>query len=168
MEGVEGYADALWQQEVSGMKRYQYVWGLVLWSLYAAPLAVAHDKTGQTAKADRLLQADHSWNGEAYQAYPRGRPQLTVLRITIAPHTALPWHTHPFPNAGYVLEGSLTIEDKATGQTRTFHKGEAFAESVNDPHRGIAGDEPTILLLTYAGTSNEPTSIPLAGEKKEY
>ncbi|GBR53159.1 hypothetical protein AA106555_1191 [Neokomagataea thailandica NBRC 106555] len=130
--------------------------------------ASADDHAGQTAHAEKLLQADHAWNGDAYTSYPQGKPQLTVLKITIAPHAALPWHEHPVPNAGYVLEGTLTIEDKASGKTKTFHKGEAFAESENDPHRGVAGDEPTVLLLTYAGTPGRPTSIPLAGEKNEY
>jgi quercetin dioxygenase-like cupin family protein len=104
----------------------------------------------------------------AYTHYPTGRPELTMLKLTIAAHSQLPWHTHPFPNAAYVLSGTLTVHDKISGKTKVFHQGEAFAESVNDIHRGETGDEPVVLLVTYSGTPGEPTSIPAKGEQKEY
>ena len=133
-------------------------------------LAGAHNGPETVAPAHRevLLQADQSWNGKPYTEYPQGRPQLTMLKITIAPHTKLPWHTHPMPNAAYVLSGTLTLHDKLSGKTRVVHPGDAFAESVNDIHRGEAGDEPVVLLITYSGTPGVPTSIPAKGEKAEY
>ena len=138
----------------------------------AAALSIAGAQNGPenvaTAQREVLLQADQSWNGNPYTQYPKGRPELTMLKVTIAPHTQLPWHTHPMPNAGYVLSGTLTLHDKASGKTRVVHQGEAFAESVNDVHRGEAGDEPAVLLITYSGTPGEPTSIPAKGEKAEY
>jgi quercetin dioxygenase-like cupin family protein len=88
--------------------------------------------------------------------------------MTIAPHTALPWHTHPFPNSVYVLSGTLTLQDQASGKTLVVHTGQAVGESVDDIHRGESGDEPTVLLITYAGTPGVPTSIPAKGEKAEY
>jgi quercetin dioxygenase-like cupin family protein len=127
----------------------------------------AADKVA-AAQREVLLQADHSWNGDAYTHYPTGRPELTMLKLTIAAHSQLPWHTHPFPNAAYVLSGTLTVHDKISGKTRVFHQGEAFAESVNDIHRGETGDEPVVLLVTYSGTPGVPTSIPAKGEQKEY
>jgi quercetin dioxygenase-like cupin family protein len=138
----------------------------------AASLSNAHaqavaDKVA-AAQREVLLQADHSWNGNAYTHYPTGRPQLTMLKLTIAAHSQLPWHTHPFPNAAYVLSGTLTVHDKISGKTRVFHQGEAFAESVDDIHRGETGDEPVVLLVTYAGTPGVPTSIPAKGQQAEY
>ena len=132
--------------------------------------AYAQAATDKVAAAQRevLLQADHSWNGDAYTHYPTGRPELTMLKLTIAAHSKLPWHTHPFPNAAYVLSGTLTVHDKISGKTKVFHQGEAFAESVNDIHRGETGDEPVVLLVTYSGTPGVPTSIPAKGEQKEY
>ena len=132
--------------------------------------AYAQAGAGKVAAAQRevLLQADHSWNGDAYTHYPTGRPELTMLKLTIAAHSQLPWHTHPFPNAAYVLSGTLTVHDKISGKTKVFHQGEAFAESVNDIHRGETGDEPVVLLVTYSGTPGVPTSIPAKGEQKEY
>ena len=141
-------------------------------SLAVTSLSGAYGQAGAgkvaTAQRQVLLQADQSWNGKPYTQYPKGRPELTTLKVTLAAHTVLPWHTHPFPNAGYVLSGTLTLHDKASGKTRVVHQGEAFAESVDDVHRGEAGDEPVVLLITYAGTPGVPTSIPAKGEQQEY
>ena len=112
-----------------------------------------------------LLHANQSWNGKAYTQYPVGQPELTMIRLRIPAHSALPWHTHPFPNAGYVLSGELTIQDRDSGKSHTFHAGEAFAESVDDVHRGVAGDAPTVLILTYSGAGDTPISKPVKGGK---
>ena len=100
--------------------------------------------------------------------YPTGQPQLTTIKLTIAPHTVLPWHTHPFPNSVHVLSGTLALRDWDSGKTLVVHQGQAVGESVDDIHRGESGDEPTVLLITYAGTPGVPTSVPAKGEKAEY
>jgi quercetin dioxygenase-like cupin family protein len=134
----------------------------------AAILAQNGSQNVATAQREVLLQASQSWNGKPYTHYPTGQPQLTTLKVTIAPHTVLPWHTHPFPNAVYVLSGTLTLHDRDSGKTLVVHQGQAVAESVDDVHRGEAGDEPAVLLITYAGTPGVPTSTPAKGEKAEY
>ena len=126
------------------------------------PLKVA------SGRRELLLQTSQSWNGKPYTHYPTGQPQLTTIKLFIEPHTALPWHTHPFPNVVYVLSGTLTLHDKASGKTQVVHQGEAVGESVDDVHRGESGDEPTVLLITYASTPGVPTTIPAKGEKAEY
>jgi quercetin dioxygenase-like cupin family protein len=136
-------------------------------SLSGAYAQTAADKVA-SAQREVLLQADHSWNGVPYTQNPKGRPELTMLKLTLAPHTKLPWHTHPFPNAAYVLSGTLTIRDKVSGKTKMVHQGEAFAETVDDVHRGETGDEAVVLLVTYAGTPGVPTSISVKGEQAEY
>ena len=140
--------------------------------LVAASFAaiLAQDAATRVASGQReiLLQASQSWNGKPYTHYPTGQPQLTTIRLTIAPHTALPWHTHPFPNVVYVLSGTLTLHDRASGKTLVIHQGQAVGESVDAVHRGETGDEPAVLLITYAGTPGVPTSVPAKGEKAEY
>jgi quercetin dioxygenase-like cupin family protein len=133
---------------------------LVTASVQAQNVASAH--------ADVLAKSDSSWNGKKYTAYPKGDPQLTVLKLTIPANTALPWHIHPMPNAGYVLSGQLTIEDQASGKKQTFRAGEAFTESVDDVHRGVSGNEPTVLIITYSGTVGVPTFKQVDGGKPEY
>ena len=134
------------------------------------PIVAAHEAPANVATAQRetLLQTTQSWNGKPYTHYPTGQPQLTTLKVTIAPHTSLPWHSHPVPNAVYVLSGTLTLHDRAGGKTLVVHQGQAVGESVDDVHRGEAGDEPAVLLITYAGTPGVATSVPAKGEKAEY
>ena len=133
-------------------------------------IVVAQEAPAKVATAQRetLLQTTQSWNGKPYTHYPTGQPQLTTLKVTIAAHTSLPWHYHPIPNALYVLSGTLTLHDRASGETLVVHQGQAVGESVDDVHRGEAGDEPAVLLITYAGTPGVPTSVPAKGEKAEY
>jgi quercetin dioxygenase-like cupin family protein len=134
---------------------------------FLVPASTSAQRVG-SAHVDVLAKSTSSWNGKPYTAYPKGQPQLIVLKFTIPPHTALPWHVHPIPNAGYVLSGQLTVEDKATGRKRTFAAGQAFTESVNDPHRGVTGSGPAVLIVTYADVPGTPTFIPLPGQKPEY
>jgi quercetin dioxygenase-like cupin family protein len=140
--------------------------------LAAASMTVMVAQSGSlrvaSGRRELLLQTSQSWNGKPYTHYPTGQPQLTTIKLIIEPHTALPWHTHPFPNVVYVLSGTLTLHDKASGKTKVVHQGEAVGESVDDIHRGESGDQPTVLLITYVGTPGVPTSIPAKGEKAEY
>jgi quercetin dioxygenase-like cupin family protein len=144
--------------------------GTIAIAVVSLTIALAQTSANNVASGHReiLLQTTQSWNGKPYTHYPTGQPQLTTIKLTIAPHTALPWHTHPFPNVVYVLSGTLTLHDKASGKTQVVRQGQAVGESVDDVHRGESGDEPTVLLITYAGTSGVPTSIPATGEKSEY
>jgi quercetin dioxygenase-like cupin family protein len=147
------------------MKHKQALLSLVL----SAPLvASVHAQSVSSAHVDVLVKSSKSWNGKAYTSYPKGTPQLTMLKMTIPPNTALPWHTHPVPNAGYVLSGQLTIEDRGSGKKQTFMAGQAFTESVDDVHRGVSGDQQTVLIITYSGTPGMPTFHPVRGEKPEY
>jgi quercetin dioxygenase-like cupin family protein len=134
----------------------------------AAILAQSAPQNVASGHREVLLQTTQSWNGKPYTRYPSGQPQLTTIKLTIAPHTALPWHIHPFPNVVYVLSGSLTLHDKASDKTLVVHQGQAVGESVDDVHRGESGEEPTVLLITYAGIAGVPTSVPAKGEKAEY
>lgn len=77
--------------------------------------SVAHAADKPEIKAKVALKESVSWDGTPYEPYPKGQPQLTILEITIPPHTALPWHHHPVPNAAYVVSGELTIEDRLSG-----------------------------------------------------
>lgn len=148
------------------MMRISLVFGTIF---VMVPLSSpAQTPSTASAKVDVLVKSTSSWNGKRYTGYPKGQPELTTLKMTIPANTALPWHTHPFPNAGYVLQGQLTIEDKASGEKHTYQTGEAFAESVNDVHRGVSGPTPTVLIITYSGTPGVSTFKAEPGQKPEY
>jgi quercetin dioxygenase-like cupin family protein len=111
---------------------------IIAGAFLTAVLAQSGPQNVASGHPEILLQTTQSWNGKPYAHYPTGQPQLTTIKLTIAPHTALPWHTHPFPNVVYVLSGTLTLQDKASGKTLVVHQGQAVGESVDDIHRGEA------------------------------
>ncbi|KJV48768.1 cupin [Pantoea sp. BL1] len=117
---------------------------------------------------DLILQSGMAWNGQVYDRYPAGKPQISVMRMSLSPNTELPWHTHPMPNTAYVLSGQLTIEDKETGQTHSFNAGEALNETVNSVHRGYTGEQATELIIFYAGVEGQELSDSLPGQAPEF
>jgi quercetin dioxygenase-like cupin family protein len=137
---------------------FRFVPPMLIAATIGVPALAAPDAA--PVRREVLVQDTASWNGRPYAAYPAARPQLTVVKMTIPAHTTLPWHTHPCPNATYVLSGDLTLEDRAGGQRRTVHAGEAFTESVDDVHRSISGDQPTVLIITYSGAKGMPLMVP--------
>jgi len=127
-----------------------------------------NSSSGHKNTTETLLQSGQAWNGQTLQNYPSGELEITVMKMTIPAHSELPWHTHPIPNTAYILSGSLTIEDKATGDTRTFSTGEAFNESIDIAHRGFTTDQSTDVIIFYAGAKGMTLSVPLPGEESEY
>lgn len=125
---------------------------------FATASARAAEASG--IKVDVLMQSTSSWDGVPYAPYPAGQTELTMLKITIAPHTTLPWHTHPMPNAAYVLSGELTVEKAEGGLKRQLVAGDVLPETVNSTHRGYTGEQPVVLLVFYAGAQRVPLSRP--------
>jgi len=112
---------------------------------------------GQPAvHSQTLLRTGSSWDGEPYKYYPLGQPELTILKITLAPHTELEWHSHPMPNAAYIVSGELTLERRKDGKKKRFTAGQAVSETVDTLHRGVAGTEPVVLIVFYAGSPGVP------------
>ncbi len=127
------------------------------WSFWLAPTVLCA-REPQT-KVEQVLQATQSWDSTPYASYPTGQPQVTVLRITIPPNTALHWHRHPIISVGYVLSGRLTLEKRDTGERTTLRAGQAVAETVQTTHRGFTTDEPVELIVFYAGQVGVPLTI---------
>jgi quercetin dioxygenase-like cupin family protein len=125
---------------------------------FAACGCVAEENVARSPiEIETLAKSTSSWDGTPYKAYPPGQPQLTVLKITIAPHTTMQWHSHPMPNAGYILSGELTIEKK-DGTKKHFIAGQVVTETVDSIHRGVSGAEPVVLIVFYPGTPDLPLS----------
>lgn len=101
-------------------------------------------------KSEPLLHSSSAWNGVSYEMYSKGAVELSVLRITIAPHSKLKWHTHPMPSAAYIVSGEITIEQLGV-KKRHFVAGEVVRETVNILHRGITRERPVVLIVFYAG-----------------
>ena len=127
---------------------------LSLWLVQASAVA-----TEPEVQVEQVLQATGSWDGSRYTDYPSGQPQVTVLKITIPPHTTLHWHRHPMISAAYVLSGRLTVEKRDTGERKVVNAGEALAETVQTTHRGFTTDEAVELIVFYAGRVDLPVSV---------
>lgn len=133
---------------------------LALFAIQWSFLAQAHLYAGQPqVKVEQLLQTTRSWDGVRYAAYPTGQPEVTLIKISIPPHTTLDWHRHPMISVAYILSGSLTVEKRDTGKRKTLHAGQALAEMIRTVHRGYTLNEPVELIVFYAGRPGLPLSI---------
>jgi len=119
----------------------------------------SHAQDTNSIKAETLAKTTSSWNGAALPAYPEGQPEVTILKITIPPQSELPWHEHPFINAGILLSGEITVVAEG-GETRHVKAGEALVELVNTWHHGVNdGTVPAEILVVYAGIKDMPVSV---------
>ena len=77
----------------------------LLLCLSPSPL-LAHDGHGAAdlgVTVDELVNSKQQWDGQPLPDYPRGQPQIKVLRIGIPAGVVLPWH---------VLIDGLVEEDR--------------------------------------------------------
>jgi len=117
-----------------------------------------HDGDGNI-KVEQLTKSGSSWDGTALPAYPKGKPEITILRITIPPKTKLAVHEHPMINAGVLLRGKLRVVKK-DGKERILKAGDAIVELVNVWHHGENNtDEPAEIIVFYAGTTGAPLTV---------
>ena len=116
-----------------------------------------------SVKVKELAKSSASWDGNPLPNYSEGKPEITILRITIPPGSELPIHKHPYINAGVLISGELTVvtEEK---KTLHLHAGDAIIEVVNTWHSGKnEGEMPAEIIVFYAGIIGEPVTI-----KKEH
>jgi quercetin dioxygenase-like cupin family protein len=116
-------------------------------------------KDVNAVKVDVLAKTSSSWDRSPLPDYPRGKPEITILRIEIPPGVQLPLHKHPVINAGVLLKGELTV---ATEDNKVLHlkAGDSIVEVVNKWHYGKnEGRKPAELIMFYAGTPGVPITI---------
>lgn len=105
-----------------------------------------------------LAKGSQSWDGTTLPTYPTGAPEITIGKIIIKPGATLPFHQHPFINAGVVLSGELTVVTEHE-KTLQLKAGNALIEVVNIWHYGKnTGSEPVEIIVFYAGTEGMPVT----------
>lgn len=112
-----------------------------------------------TVHVDVLAKTSLSWDGSHLPDYPKGNPEITILRIKIPPGARLPLHKHPIINAGFLLEGELTV---VTDDNKTLHlkAGESIVEVANKWHYGKnEGTTTAKILVFYAGVLDTPITM---------
>jgi len=112
-----------------------------------------------------LSKTTQSWDGKILPAYPQGRPEITILRITIPAGARLVTHKHPVINAGVLLSGQLTVVTK-DGKELHLKAGDPIVEVVNTLHYGFnPGDVPAEIVVFYAGTAGASITIVEQGQE---
>jgi quercetin dioxygenase-like cupin family protein len=132
---------------------------IIIVLLLVSMLTVLFAVDGSKTKVDVLAKTSKSWNGQELPRYSWGKPEVTILRISIPPHTDLAWHEHPEINAGVMISGELTV---ITDKQDTLHlqAGDPIVEVVNTWHFGKnEGDEPVDIIVFYAGIKGKAVTI---------
>lgn len=113
----------------------------------------------KTIEVDELVKTSSSWDGIDLPGYPKGKPEITILKITIPPKMQLPLHKHPVINAGVLLSGNLTVVTE-DDEKLYLKAGDAIAEVVDKWHHGKnESDEPAVIIVFYAGIKDMPITI---------
>ena len=108
---------------------------------------------------EQLAKSSKSWDGESLPEYPKGQPEITILRIKIPPGAELEMHEHPVINSGYLVSGELTVIAK---DNKILHlkAGDSIVEIVNKKHYGKNESKETAeIIVFYAGEVNKPITI---------
>jgi len=108
---------------------------------------------------ETLAKSSNSWDGKALPNYPKGKPEVTILRIKIPAGAKLEIHNHPVINAGVLLVGELTV---VTEDDKRLHlkAGDSIVELVNKKHYGKnEGMETAEIIVFYAGVENKPITV---------
>ena len=108
---------------------------------------------------ETLAKSSSSWDGEALPDYPKGKPEITILKIKIPAGAELQMHEHPVINAGVLLSGELTV---VTKDKKTLHlkAGDSIIEVVNNAHYGKnEGTQTVEIIVFYAGVVNKPITV---------
>lgn len=95
-------------------------------------------------------------------AYPTtGQAEVSSSIITLRPGQRTGLHRHDAPMYAYVLSGAVTVS-YATGETKTFTKGQALLEAVGVAHEGAnLGRTDCRLLVVNMGAEGTANSVKL-------
>ena len=141
------------------------------------------ETVSQAPTSEKLIESYLSWNGDSLPAYPEGKPKISIVKVTIPPHSELPKHYHPVINAGILLKGELTVVDEkgnikrlSTESIKFEIEGEGTllggSESFLNPRPAIWGTAPMLVQSTTkagkitvrASVSINTTQKPVSGE----
>jgi len=131
--------------------------GFLISALFAVNL-MAHQDSSEI-EVETLQKTSKSWDGKPLLSYPEGKPEVTILRITIPPQTKLPLHFHPVINAGLLTKGQLTVFSEE-GKILHLEEGDTLIELVDTLHFGHnQSGEPAEIIVFYAGIQGKPITV---------
>ncbi len=119
----------------------------------------AHAGATPEIKVEQLVKSSQSWDGSELPEYGKGKPEITVLKITIPAGQRLKTHLHPVINTAVLIQGHLKVFSES-GKSKELRAGETLVELVNQYHYGLSlGPEPAVLIVFYAGHHGVPLSV---------
>jgi quercetin dioxygenase-like cupin family protein len=133
--------------------------GLCLLLVAAVSLGQKERPAAKEVEVAVLAKTTKSWDGSELPAYPKGQPEVSIVRYTIPPKTRMALHKHTVINAGVLLKGKLTVvaEDDKVLEMKA---GDAIVELVDKWHYGVnSTDEPAEILVVYAGTEGQSNTL---------
>ena len=108
---------------------------------------------------ETIIKGTASWNGSGLPDYASGKPEITILKYTIAPGASLPMHEHPYINAGVLLSGELTVVSE-NNDVLHLRAGEGLIEMVGQWHHGSnEGSQPAEIIVFYAGIKDQAVTV---------
>ena len=81
--------------------------------------------------------------------------EIIVSRVSIPPHTELPWHGHPGEEFFYVIEGSVTLKRRGEPDL-PGGAGDAQNIAVRVIHTGSTGEQGAELVIFRVHAAGEP------------
>lgn len=81
--------------------------------------------------------------------------EIIVSRVSLPPHTELPWHWHPGEEFFYVIEGSVTLKRRGESDVPTV-EGDAQKIAPEIIHTGRTGEQGAELVIFRVHASGEP------------
>ena len=141
------------------MSRKRYEGGLfrLRTFIFASAILISAVPGHAQTTNEELLKSGESWNGGAV-AYPKGDPLVSSYRITLEKGQQTPFHCHPVPTMGYLVNGTLEVET-AEGRSMTLQQGQSMLEVMKTVHRGHAVGGPVEIIVFYAGAVGVPNTV---------
>ncbi len=81
--------------------------------------------------------------------------EIIVSRVSLPPHTELPWHWHPGEEFFYVIEGSVTLKRRGEPDLLTG-TGDAQNIAARVIHTGSTGEQGAELVIFRVHAAGEP------------
>ena len=81
--------------------------------------------------------------------------EIIVSRVSIPPHTELPWHWHPGEEFFYVIEGSVTLKRRGEPDLLAG-TGDAQNIAARVIHTGSTGEQGAELVIFRVHAAGEP------------
>lgn len=127
--------------------------------IFSAPCAAFAGEYAGGVTSTVILTATTTTDGKPAQYLKTDKPEITAVRVEIAPGAETGWHSHPVPLYAYIVSGELSVEAEG-GKVYEFKAGDALVEMVNTFHNGWnRGKTPVVLIGFYTGEAGKPKVI---------